>query len=287
MPLTPDQWTDFELLDSGDGAKLERWGKIILSRPDPQVLWKKADLQAWKRAQGTYHRDEKGGGRWEFQGKLPEFWVLKYGSLSFKVRPTDFKHTGLFPEQAVNWDWMAQKVAGAKRPIQALNLFGYTGAATLALAKAGASVAHVDAARGMVQWCRENAALNGLEEAPIRYLVDDVVKFLERELRRGNRYDAIVMDPPSFGRGKSGETWKLEKHLWPLLELCGRARTEKPLFVLVNSYTAGLSPTVLANLVSDMAKGRKGDIDCGELGLKQKSDGKILPCGVFCRWEGR
>ncbi len=285
MPQTPQYWADFELLDSGEGLKLERWGKFVLSRPDPQALWKKGDPSAWKRAQASYHRDEKGGGRWEFREKLPDSWTLTYRHLVFKVRPTDFKHTGLFPEQAVNWDWMAQKVTDAKRPIQALNLFGYTGAATLALAKAGASVAHVDAAKGMVQWCRENAALNGIPDAPIRYLVDDVMKFVERELRRGNRYDAIVMDPPSFGRGKSGETWKLEKHLWPLLELCSRVLAEKPLFVLVNSYTAGLSPTVLANLVGDMVKKRPGKLDSGELGLKQSSDSKILPCGVFCRWE--
>ncbi|MES2201969.1 MAG: class I SAM-dependent methyltransferase [candidate division FCPU426 bacterium] len=285
MPISSEHWKDFELLDSGDGMKLERWGEIVLSRPDPQALWQKGRPGAWSSAQGVYHRDEKGGGHWEFKKKPPESWTLKYRDLAFKVRPTDFKHTGLFPEQASNWDWMAEKVAEAKRPIQALNLFGYTGAATVALAKAGASVAHVDAAKGMVQWCRENAALNGLADAPIRYLVDDVSKFVDRELRRGNRYDAVVMDPPSYGRGKSGETWKLEKHLWPLMALCSKTLSKNPLFVLVNSYTTGLSPTVLANLVSDMVKGRVGQISSGELGLKQGSDGKMLPCGVFCRWE--
>jgi 23S rRNA (cytosine1962-C5)-methyltransferase len=283
--LSADQWKDFELLDSGQGLKLERWGDKVLSRPDPQSLWLKAAPAAWSKAQGTYQRDEKGGGRWEFKKSLPSSWTLRYKELHFKVRPTDFKHTGLFPEQAVNWDWMAEKIRGAKRPIQALNLFGYTGAATMAMAKAGASVAHVDAAKGMVAWCRENAELNGLKDAPIRYLVDDVTKFVERELRRGNHYDAIVMDPPSYGRGKSGETWKLEKHLWPLLELCGKVLSSKPLFVLVNSYTTGLSPTVLANLVQDMCRGKSGSTQSGELGLKQSSDGKILPCGIFCRWE--
>lgn len=286
MLLNANHWKDFELLDSGDGLKLERWGDFVLSRPDPQALWKKAEPGVWGKVQAIYHRDAEGGGQWEFKKKLPDSWILKYNDLHFKVRPTDFKHTGLFPEQAVNWDWMMEKVRLAKRPIQALNLFGYTGAATVALAKAGASVAHVDAAKGMVAWCKENAELNGLESAPIRYLVDDVSKFVERELRRGNHYDAIVMDPPSYGRGKSGETWKLERHLWPLLEQCGKSLSKKPLFVLVNSYTTGLSPTVLANLVQDMTKGHGGKLSHGELGLKQSSDGKMLPCGVFCRWEG-
>ena len=284
--LIADGWQEFELIDSGEGQKLERWGNFVLSRPDPQALWKKASPKSWSRADAVYHRDEKGGGSWDFKKPLPQSWQLSYrGLLSFKVRPTDFKHTGLFPEQASNWDWAMERVRAAGRPISALNLFGYTGAASIALAKAGASVAHVDAAKGMVQWCKDNAALNELSGAPIRYLVDDVSKFTERELRRGHRYDAIILDPPSYGRGKEGETWKLEKHIWPLLELCRKALSPKPLFVLANSYTAGLSPTVLENLMKDMMKGVEGTISSGELGLRQTSDGKVLPCGIYSRWE--
>jgi 23S rRNA (cytosine1962-C5)-methyltransferase len=283
--LIADGWQEFELIDSGEGQKLERWGEFVLSRPDPQALWKKSNPKAWSRADGVYHRDEKGGGHWDFRKPLPGSWKLNYRDLVFKVKPTDFKHTGLFPEQASNWDWAMERVRAAGKPVTALNLFGYTGAATIALAKAGATVAHVDAAKGMVQWCKDNAALNSLSGAPIRYLIDDVQKFVERELRRGHKYDAIVLDPPSYGRGKEGETWKLEKHLWPLLELCRKALSAKPLFVLANSYTAGLSPTVLENLVTDMCQGLPGRISSGELGLRQSSGGKILPCGIYCRWE--
>ena len=283
--LTADGWKDFELLDSGDGHKLERWGQFTLSRPDPQALWRKTNPKAWTRADAVYHRDEKGGGSWDFKKPLPQNWAMTYGDLQFRVRPTDFKHTGLFPEQASNWDWAMAKVRGAGRPISALNLFGYTGAATIALAHAGATVAHVDAAKGMVQWCKDNAALNKMSGAPIRYLVDDVSKFVERELRRDHRYDAIILDPPSYGRGKEGETWKLEKHLVPLLELCRKVLSKQPLFVLANSYTAGLSPTVLNNLIKDMMKGATGQLSSGELGLRQASDGKVLPCGIYCRWE--
>lgn len=283
--LVADGWQDFELIDSGEGQKLERWGSLILSRPDPQALWKKRQPKAWAKADAVYHRDEKGGGHWESRKPLPPSWELGYKELRFKVRPTDFKHTGLFPEQASNWDWLIERVRHANRPIHALNLFGYTGAATLALAKAGATVAHVDAAKGMVQWCRDNAALNGLSGAPIRYLVDDVQKFVERELRRGHRFEVIVLDPPSYGRGKEGETWKLEKHLAGLLDLCRKALSNKPLLVLLNSYTAGLSPTVLENLLGDMLLGLKGNLSCGELGLRQTAGSRILPCGVYGRWE--
>jgi 23S rRNA (cytosine1962-C5)-methyltransferase len=286
MIRVAENWKDFELLDSGDGQKLERWGEQLLSRPDPQALWRKSSPKRWLKADGVYHRDEKGGGHWEFKAPLPHSWQVSYGDLTFKVKPTDFKHTGLFPEQAINWDWAMAKVRSAGRSISALNLFGYTGAASIALARAGAKVAHVDAAKGMVQWCKDNAALNGLSAAPIRYLVDDVSKFVERELRRGHKYDAVILDPPSYGRGKEGETWKLEKHLMPLLELCRKVLSPKPLFVLANSYTAGLSPTVLENLIRDMCHGLKGQCHAGELGLRQSSDGKILPCGISCRWEG-
>jgi 23S rRNA (cytosine1962-C5)-methyltransferase len=283
--LTADGWQAFELLDSGEGQKLERWGEFVLSRPDPQALWRKSSPKAWSRADGVYHRDDKGGGNWEFRKPLPASWTLSYKDLKFKVRPTDFKHTGLFPEQASNWDWVMERIRAAGRPISALNLFGYTGAATIAMAGAGATVAHVDAAKGMVQWCKDNAALNSMSGAPIRYLVDDVSKFVERELRRDHRYDAVILDPPSYGRGKEGETWKLERHLWPLLETCRKALSKKPLLVLCNSYTAGLSPTVLQNLIQDMMKGCDGKISNGELGLRQSSDGKVLPCGIYCRWE--
>lgn len=285
MILTPEQWKDFELLDSGDGAKLERWGEVILSRPDPQAIWPRSDPKAWHRAQATYHRDEKGGGRWEMKKPLPSRWEMAYGPWRFHVRPTDFKHTGLFPEQGVNWEWMSEAVKAAGRPIQALNLFGYTGAATVALASAGAVVAHVDSAKGMVEWCKDNATLNNLRDKPVRYLVDDVTKFVERELRREHRFDAIVMDPPSFGRGKSGETWKIEKHLWPLLQKCAQLLSKQPLFILLNSYTAGYSPTVMENMLKAMMKGKGGKTTSGELGLRQTSDKKILPCGIYARWE--
>jgi 23S rRNA (cytosine1962-C5)-methyltransferase len=282
---TAKDWKDYELLDSGEGLKLERWGEVVMSRPDPQALWPKSDPARWGRAWAQYRRSDKGGGGWEFKKPIPESWELAYKELKFKVRPTDFKHTGLFPEQAPNWDWAMEKIRASKRHVFALNLFGYTGAATVAMAKAGAQVTHVDAAKGMVQWCRENAAVNGLAEAPIRYLVEDVGKYCERELKRGRKYDAIVMDPPSYGRGKEGETWKLEKHLWPLLETCGKLLTDKPLFVLINSYTAGLSPTVAQNLLTHLLKGRGGRFESGELGLTQSSDGLTLPCGISCRWE--
>lgn len=278
-----DGWRDFEVLETGDGMKQERWGDIVLVRPDPQVLWP-APARGWDRWDGLYHRSERGGGHWEFRRQLPESWTVRYGErLVFKIRPTNFKHTGLFPEQAANWEWFSARIRSAARPVRLLNLFGYTGGATVAAAAAGASVVHVDAARGMVQWCRENATLSGLGDAPIRYLVDDCLKFAERERRRGNRYEAIVMDPPSYGRGRSGEVWKLEEHVFLLLEAACALLSEQPLFILLNAYTTGLSPVVLANLLGRHAP-PGGQLTCGELGLPVAAGG-VLPCGTFARWE--
>ncbi len=282
--LVADTWTDYRLLDCGDGMKLEDWAGVKLLRPDPQVLWPKADGKSWQDYDARYERSGEGGGHWDRKRELPDSWQLKWKDLRFKVKPTDFKHTGIFPEQAANWAWSMDKIATAGRPIRLLNLFGYTGGATIAAAKAGAEVSHVDAAKGMVEWCKENAALSGVAKAPIRYLVDDCSKFVERESRRGATYDALVLDPPSFGRGKSGETWKLEKHLWPLLQSCAKVLSDKPLYILINSYTTGLSPLVLGRLLQAMRKGKPGHVSQGELGLPIVSGG-VLPCGVYGRWE--
>jgi 23S rRNA (cytosine1962-C5)-methyltransferase len=313
--IVADRWRDYALLDCGDGMKQERWGEFTLVRPDPQIIWprhgsEKASPTRWEKWDGFYHRAETGGGKWEFRRPLPESWKINYDSLglTFKIHPTSFKHTGLFPEQAVNWEWVSAKIAAANRGtgappvdlsapnistggtpvprINVLNLFGYTGAATVAAAKAGASVCHVDAAEGMVKWCRENAALSGLAEAPIRYIVDDCLKFVRRELKRGRKYDAIIMDPPTYGRGSTGEMWKLEDHLWELLVECRALLTERPLFFLINAYTARLSPTVVANLLAELMHSRGGTITAGEVGLPIQRDGKILPCGIYGRWEG-
>jgi 23S rRNA (cytosine1962-C5)-methyltransferase len=291
--LLADRWNDYQLLDCGDGLKQERWGKFTLVRPDPQVLWPRqgaAPGANWETWDGFYQRNERGGGGWEFRRPLPESWTVRYTplGLTFKIRPTSFKHTGLFPEQAVNWDWLSQKIktAGAAgRKISVLNLFGYTGAATCAAAAAGASVCHVDAAEGMVKWCRENAALSGLADAPIRFLADDCLKFVRREQRRGHRYDAIIMDPPTYGRGGEGELWRLEDHLWPLLTECKKILGDQPLFFLINAYTARLSPTVVANLLAGLLSDCGGTITAGEVGLPIAADGKILPCGIYGRWE--
>jgi 23S rRNA (cytosine1962-C5)-methyltransferase len=281
QPLLAQGWDEFAVLDAGNGMKLERWGAWLLARPDPQVLWPAA--REWKDWHAWYHRSAEGGGEWERRTKLPEQWSVAWKGLKFKVRPTDFKHTGLFPEQAANWAWMQAQVAGAGRPLKALNLFAYTGAATVALAAAGAQVAHVDAAKGMVEWAKENAALNGLKEAPIRWLVDDVGKFVEREARRGSQYDALVLDPPSYGRGKSGETWKLEKHLWPLLQACEKVLAPGARFVVLNTYTTGLSPLVMQQLLAKMMAGRPGSVEASELALPIASGG-LLPCGATARW---
>ena len=286
-PLIADRWRDYALLDCGDGMKQERWGDVVLVRPDPQIIWPRRSGEPWRDFDAMYHRSSGGGGHWEFRTRLPEEWTLGYGDLKFRIRPTNFKHTGLFPEQAVNWDWFSGLIRQCGRQVEVLNLFGYTGAATVAAAKAGASVCHVDAAKGMVDWCRRNAGLSGLSEAPIRYIVDDCLKFVRREIRRGRRYDSIIMDPPSYGRGKSGEMWKLENDLWPFLQECRQLLSDHPLFFLINAYTAYLSPTVLANLLRETLHGLDlpGSIRAGEIGLPIQSDGKTLPCGIFARWE--
>jgi 23S rRNA (cytosine1962-C5)-methyltransferase len=259
--IVADRWRDYQLLECGDGMKQERWGAYTLVRPDPQIIWprhQKAAGTRWENWDGFYHRSEQGGGKWEFRQTLPDHWKLAYDSLglTFKIHPTSFKHTGLFPEQAVNWEWFSAKIKAARaagREVNVLNLFGYTGAATVAAAKAGASVTHIDAAEGMVKWCKENAVLSGLANAPIRYLADDCLKFVRREQKRGKFYDAIIMDPPTSGRGATGEMWKLEEHLWPLL--------------------------------TELMHGRGGNITAGEVGLPIQRDGKILPCGIYGRWE--
>ncbi len=281
-----DQWKEYEIIDCSKGEKLERWSDYILLRPDPQVLW---DLPrknpAWKKLNGHYHRSNKGGGEWEFFD-LPKQWSINYKDLTFHLKPFTFKHTGLFPEQAVNWDWFSEKIRNANREIKVLNLFAYTGGATLAAAKAGAKVTHVDASKGMVTWGKENAVASGLEDAPIRWLVDDCVKFVEREIRRGNHYDAIIMDPPSYGRGPKGEIWKLEEKIHPFIALASQLLSDDPLFFLVNSYTTGLAPAVLTYMIStEVEKKFGGHVESQEIGLPVKETGLILPCGASGRWS--
>lgn len=280
-----DRWKDYEVIDTSGGEKLERWGKYTLVRPDPQVIWNTPRTdRRWKSYDGRYARSASGGGKWS-ENRLPEHWQVCYGDLTFQVKPMNFKHTGIFPEQAVNWDFEMEKIRGAGRHVSVLNLFAYTGGATLAAAAAGASVCHVDAARGMVAWARENAKASGLAEAPIRWIVDDCAKFVEREIKRGRRYDAIIMDPPSYGRGPSGEIWKLEKDLYPFLELVVGVLSEDPLFVLINSYTTGLAPSVLGYLLGTLvSKKYGGQIACDELGLPVTASGLNLPCGSTGRW---
>ena len=280
------EWKDYEVIDTGDGEKLERWKNIILRRPDPQAIWPKQRPELWGKADAWYHRSTKGGGEWEFFKKLPDRWSVKYGDLEFYVRPTGFKHTGLFPEQAVNWDWMAGLIKKADRPIKVLNLFGYTGGATLACAAAGAKVTHVDAAKGMVQWARENRECAGLDETSFRWIVDDALKFVQREARRGNVYDGILMDPPSYGRGPGGEVWKLENELFGLVEACEKVLAKDALFMLINSYTTGLQPAVLNNMLTmTVAKTRTGKVTADEIVLPVTAGG-VLPCGASGRWEG-
>ncbi|HTB21551.1 MAG TPA: class I SAM-dependent methyltransferase [bacterium] len=279
-PILAQGWTDYSLLDAGDGMKLERWGRWTLARPDPQALWPPAG--PWKDWHAWYHRSSQGGGAWEKRLELPEEWSVAWGELKFKVRPTDFKHTGIFPEQAANWGWLMEQARAAK-PMKVLNLFAYTGAATCALASAGAEVTHVDAAKGMVAWAKENAALNGLQEAPVRWLVDDCQKFVDREIRRGTLYEGLILDPPSYGRGKEGEAWKLEKHLWPLLKSCARLMSPRARFVVLNAYTTGLSPLVLEHLLASMMAGRAGSASAAELCLPIAGGG-LLPCGATARW---
>lgn len=285
-----DNWKDYEVIDTSMGEKLERWGKYILLRPDPQVIWntKKSDPH-WKKLNGHYHRSSKGGGEWEFFD-LPEQWSINYRDLTFQLKPFSFKHTGLFPEQATNWDWFSSIIKEAKlknpeREIKVLNLFAYTGGATLSAAKAGASVTHVDASKGMVQWAKENAASSGLSSAPIRWLVDDCVKFVEREIRRGNKYDGIIMDPPSYGRGPKGEIWKIEDSIFPFIELTAQILSDKPLFFLINSYTTGLQPAVLSYMINTAIVSKfGGTVEADEIGLPVSSNGLILPCGASGRY---
>lgn len=279
-------WKDYEVLDCSGGEKLERWGNYLLVRPDPQVLWNTPkEHRGWKKMNGHYHRSNKGGGEWEFF-QLPEQWTISYGTMKFNLKPFSFKHTGLFPEQAANWDWFMEKIRKANRPIKVLNLFAYTGGATCAAASAGAMVTHVDASKGMVTWAKENAKSSGLEDAPIRWIVDDCVKFVEREIRRGNRYDAIIMDPPSYGRGPKGEIWKIEERIHPFIQLCTQLLSEEPLFFLVNSYTTGLAPAVLTYMIStEVVTKFGGSVVSDEIGLPVSKNGLVLPCGAAGRWS--
>lgn len=282
-----NEWKDYICLDAGNGEKLESWNGIVLRRPDPQAMWDVKDYSTWRNVDGFYHRSDKGGGSWEFKKKLPEYWTINYKNLVFKVTPTNFKHTGLFPEQATNWDFMMNKIKGANRPIKVLNLFSYTGAATMACSSAGAEVVQVDASKGMTEWAKENMHLSGLDNNKIRFIVDDCLKFVEREYRRGNKYDAIVMDPPSYGRGPNGEVWKFEKNLYVLIEACLKILSDKPLFFLINSYTTGISSIVLENILKTtiLPLYPSGSVDAGEVGLPIKRDNMILPCGIYGRWQ--
>lgn len=289
-------WKSYEVIDTSDGEKLERWGKYILLRPDPQVIWNTPkDNPAWKKLNGHYHRSSKGGGEWEFFS-LPNEWSIDYKGLTFNLKPFSFKHTGLFPEQAVNWDWCGDIIKSAinnhpekypkERPFKVLNLFAYTGGATVSAAKAGANITHVDASKGMVGWAKENAVSSGLENAPIRWLVDDCVKFVEREIRRGNTYDGIIMDPPSYGRGPKGEIWKIEESIYPFIELCTQVLDKDAQFFLINSYTTGLQPAVLSYMLNTLiAKKRGGEVTADEIGLPVSSNGLVLPCGASGRWR--
>lgn len=276
-----DAWQDYEILDAGNGNKLERWGQVRLLRPDPQAVW---PMQEPRSVDARYIRSAAGGGHWEYAKALPESWAIQYRDLTFQVRPTGFKHTGLFPEQAVNWDWMRSLVKKAPKPFRALNLFAYTGGATCALAAAGAEVVHVDAAKGMVAWAKENLALCGLGEKPVRFIVDDVMKFVLREQRRGRQYEGILMDPPSYGRGPGGEMWKIEENLYPLVAECCKLLSPEARFFLINSYTTGLAPTVLSNVLQAALPGRGGRIEAGEVGLPISRGTLVLPCGASGRW---
>lgn len=281
-----NQWKDYEVIDCSGGEKLERWGEYLLIRPDPQVIWDTPRThKGWRRPNAHYHRSKKGGGEWEFFD-LPQQWSIRYKNLTFQLKPFSFKHTGLFPEQAANWDWFSGKIKEAGRPVKVLNLFAYTGGATIAAAAAGAHVTHVDASKGMVTWAKENAASSGLSEAPIRWIVDDCVKFVEREIRRGNHYDAIIMDPPSYGRGPKGEIWKIEDSIHSLVKLCAQLLTDRPLFFLINSYTTGLQPAVLSYLLGTELARFPGSVTADEIGLPVSSNGLVLPCGASGRFEG-
>lgn len=286
-----NNWKDYKILDMADGQKIERWGDIILSRPDPQIIWKQKSFpKKWNEINATYHRSKTGGGSWEFNKKMPKQWQVQYKNLTFNIKPMGFKHTGLFPEQAVNWDWMMEKIktakANRKSEIKVLNLFAYTGGATVACLAAGASVCHVDSSKGMTTWAKENVASSGLEKKPVRFIVDDVVKFANREIRRGNKYDAIIMDPPSYGRGAKGEVWQFEENIYDLVELCTQVLSENPLFFLINSYTTGISSKVLEDILElTVAKKHKGEVESGEIGLPMENSKLVLPCGIYGRWN--
>ena len=279
-----NEWKDYEIIDAGNGEKIEKWGDIVLRRPDPQAIWQ---MDNKMKVDAHYHRSSKGGGMWEYKSKLPEFWTINYKELTFKVSPTNFKHTGLFPEQATNWDYMMNKIRNSNRKIKVLNLFAYTGGATMASSKAGADVVHVDAAKGMIEWAKENAKLSGVQDNNIRYIVDDCLKFVEREYRRGNKYDAIIMDPPSYGRGPSGETWKFENNISTLIDACLKILSDEPLFFLINSYTTGISNIVLQNMLkmTILKKYPNGIVKSGEVGLPITRDNLVLPCGIYGLWE--
>ena len=280
-----DKWQTFEVLDTGNGEKLERWGKFVLCRPDPQVIWPAQNSSMWDAAQAHYYRSERGGGEWRFREQLPERWQIAYGDLKFHVRPTGFKHTGLFPEQATNWDWMRNLIKKRDGNVKVLNLFAYTGGATMACAAQGAHVTHVDAAKGMVQWAKENRELSKIPETNCRFIVEDALAFVRRELRRGNRYDGILMDPPSYGRGPGGEVWKLENELYTLVSTCAEALSDNPLFFLVNSYTTGFQPAVLQNIIGRTVQSRfGGKVDAQEVVLPVRAGG-VLPCGASGRWQ--
>lgn len=286
--LLADKWKDYELIDASLGQKLERWGNVYLLRPDPQIVWDNGDLleKYHSEISAVYYRSNKGGGHWENLKNTPSSWVIKYNDLTFNIKQMGFKHTGLFPEQAVNWDFMMEKITKSGRKIKVLNLFAYTGGASVACLSAGASVTHVDSSRGMVDWCKENVKASGLENAEVRYIVDDVVKFVQREIRRGNHYDAIIMDPPSYGRGANGEVWDIEKNLNYLVKICSEVLSDNPLFFLINSYTTGLSSMVLSNILNLNVNNKfKGKVSYGEVGLPIKDSELVLPCGIYGRWE--
>lgn len=286
MRYTSD-WKDYELLDCSSGERLERWGNVTLVRPDPQVIWKTPKKHpAWRRADAVYHRSSSGGGNWEIKNKIPSFWSIGYGDLNFNVKTMGFKHTGIFPEQAVNWDYTAKLIKNAGRPVKVLNLFAYTGGATVACLKAGAEVVHVDASKGMVQWAKENAVASGVADRKVRWIVDDCVKFVQREIRRGNKYDIIIMDPPSYGRGPGGEIWKLENEVYSFVELCSQVLSDNPIMVLINSYTTGLSPAVMQYILGAIIKPKFGGVaESDEIGLPVTQTGMILPCGASAIWH--
>lgn len=280
-------WKDYEILDMSDGEKLERWNNIVLIRPDPQIIWKeKMFPEKWKLANARYNRSSNGGGGWKYNKKVPDSWKVQYKELTFNIKLMGFKHTGLFPEQAVNWDWMINKIRNSgRKDIKVLNLFAYTGGATVACSYAGAQVCHVDSSKGMVSWAKENLAVSGLSDRPVRFIIDDVTKFVQREIRRGNKYDAIIMDPPSYGRGKNGEVWQFENNIADLVELCKGVLSENPLFFLINSYTTGISSKVLENILNLKLGMKKGKLSSGEIGLPMKDSNLVLPCGIYGRWE--